>query len=159
MESCLVGQRIDRVSGRVEELRIHRSWNHHQFRAFHATGCEGLDIELGGHPHLIHPIAGGNPIGRNAIGFEHRATNTVVGVGEADEAAGRIVRDDNPTLKRLEPIAHPEQSFPITSSQTAGEALGINGGLMMDSQGAAIVQRQHEVDRFAGIPAGVENGC
>ena len=138
VEPGLVGQRVDRVPGRIEELRIHRTGNHHQFRALHATGCEGLDIELRRHPDLIHPIAGGNPIGCDAIGLEHRATDAVVGVGEADEAAGRIVRNDNAAAHSFKPVAHPEQGLPISGSQTAGEAFGIDGGLMVDSQGAAI---------------------
>ena len=126
------------MPGRVEKLRIHRSWNHHQFRALHATGREGLDIELRWNPDLIHPIASGNPIGCDAISLEHRAPDTVVGVGEADEAAGRIVRNDNAAAHSFKPVAHPEQGLPISGSQTAGEALGIDGGLMVDSQGAAI---------------------
>ena len=147
------------MPGRIEKLRIHRTRNHHQFRALHATGREGLDIVLRRHPNLIHPIAGRDPLRRDAIGLEHRAPNAVVGVGEADESAGWIVRDDNPATQSLEPFAHPEQHLAITGSQTAGETLRINGRLMKYAQITARFQWQNEVDRLAGVTAGIEDGC
>lgn len=159
VEPGLAGQRVDRVPGWVEKLRIHRSWNHHQFRALHATGCEGLDIELRWNPHLIHPIAGGNPIGCDTIGFKHRAPDAVVGVREASEEPCRTVGDANAALERDEAFAHLEQSLAVCSGKASGECLRPNGRIVLDAEGAILLQRQHEVDGLAGIAAEVEDRC
>ena len=156
VESGLVGQRVDRVPGRIEKLRIHRTRDHHQFRAFHPTGREGLDIVLRRHPNLIHPIAGRDPLRRDAIGLEHRAPNAVVGVGEASEEPCRAMGDANAATERSEPVAHPEQRLAVCSGKASSKCRRFDRGIMENAESAPLLQRQDKVDRLAGVTTRIE---